>query len=157
MKSKLFIFGLLFLFSACSSLQNSASSDKRTVQQKIEAKDFTIEMSSLIPSKIGREHLLTTGYDLRIKNDTAIAYLPYFGEAYVAPDATDGGIKFESPMRNYVCTPNNKADGWEISFDASNKSAESFRVWISVYDNGRATLNITPSKRSAIYYIGNVK
>ncbi len=47
------------------------------------------------PSGMGYKDLTTNGNYLKLRNDSAYAYLPYFGVAYKARLNSEGGIKFE--------------------------------------------------------------
>ena len=103
MKTLFIHFGLaalLFLVSCSSSKTLPATVDK--VTQKVQSKDFVITVNYANPLR-GQQIYLTSDYDLRIKNDSAFAYLPYYGVAYVAPyGISEGGIKFSEPVNDYL-------------------------------------------------------
>jgi predicted component of type VI protein secretion system len=81
MKTKLIFYALLVLFAACSSLK-TAPDVIREITRKVESKDYTIAVNYANPLRM-RPVYLTSEYEVRIKNDSAFAYLPYFG---VTPD-----------------------------------------------------------------------
>lgn len=155
MKRTFLILTALFLFWNIS-LTATAQEAELSVEQKIESKDYTILVTLANPMK-GKSIYLSYGYDLQVRNDSAIAYLPYFGTAHSAPvDPSEGGIKFSEPMENYSSVQNKKGDRWEIAFDVK-KGIELFKIRISVFENGSVTLSINPSNRSHISFNGDLK
>ena len=70
---------VLIFITACKTAKITTEKVQE-VNSKVQSKDFTIEVKYANP--IGGGHFnLSYGYDLRIKNDSAFAYLPYFGVA----------------------------------------------------------------------------
>jgi len=94
---------------------------------------------------------------LRIKNDSAFAYLPYFGVAYSAPyGSSEGGIKFAEPMNDYVITPNKKSNGWDIRFKIRSKE-DVYEIFMNIFNNGSALFSVTSQKRDMISFSGEIK
>lgn len=115
-------FCLLFIVS-CSTAKIPLETINE-ITQRVERKDFTVPAKYANPMR-GSQIYLTSDYDLRIKNDSAFAYLPYFGVAYSAPfNSSEGGIKFSETMYDYVSVPNKKNDGWNIHFKVRSKVSE---------------------------------
>jgi len=77
---------LLFLVSL-SGLTNShaQSLDQAAVKDLITSRNFVFKAQTALPLG-GQARQLTSDYDLRVYGDSLIAYLPYFGRAYTAPD-----------------------------------------------------------------------
>lgn len=150
---------LLFalLIPACSSSKTLSPEDQEKVQKiglQIDKKDFTIQVSQAQPMR-GRTLNLSYGYDLKISNDSAYAYLPYFGVAQTSPySSNDGGIKFESPMEEYTATA--IKDGWNIKFKV-NTMNYNYQFFVNVYNNGNASVNVTSYQRDPIMFQGNLK
>ncbi len=153
------IFILFAFFVSCSTTKNSNPESQQTVQkvaEKIQAKDYIIEINQAIPLR-GRTINLNYGYDLKIKNDSAIAYLPYFGVATSAPyGGGEGGIKFAEPMEKYQLTPNKKNDGWEIRFNVKTKD-HNYQFFLSVFNNGNSSVNVNSYEQDPISFYGNLK
>ncbi|NDP21760.1 MAG: DUF4251 domain-containing protein [Paludibacter sp.] len=126
------------------------------VTQRIQKKDFTIDVKYANPTK-GSQIYLTSEYDLRVKNDSAFAYLPYFGVAYSAPyNSSEGGIKFSEPMYDYVSVPNKKKDGWNIRFKVRSKISE-ITILLEVFNNGSSSFTVSSYERDAIRFNGEMK
>ena len=140
---------------SCSSLKNTPE-NKKEFTRKIESKDFTIVARHANPMR-GRQIYLSSEYDLRIKNDSAVAFLPYFGVAYSAPyGGSEGGIKFAEPMINYSAKANKKSDGWSIRFSVMAKECL-YDIFMNVFDNGSATFTVSSFNRDNITFDGTVK
>lgn len=146
---------LLFFVVACSSSKTTPKAINE-ITRKVESKDFTVEMNYANPLR-GKHIYLTSGYDLCIKNDSAFAYLPYYGVAYTAPyNSSDGGIKFAEPMSDYVMTPHKKADGWDIRFKVNSRSGV-YNLALNVFNNGSTTLSVESYERDMIRFDGMLK
>src|ERR1035437_3167122 len=94
------LFISLAFMTSCSFLKQEPISIQE-LTQKVKSKDFTVSVNTADPVRM-RQFYLTSEYDLQLKNDSAFAFLPYFGVAYSAPyGGGEGGIKFAEPMMNY--------------------------------------------------------
>jgi len=148
-------FMTLVFMAACSGLKNDPEKS-RELTQKIQNKDFTIVVNYADPMR-GRHIYLTSEYDLRIKNDSAFAFLPYFGVAYSVPyGGGEGGIKFAEPMTNYTMKPKKKADGWDIRFKVKAKE-DDYDISLNIFNNGSALLTVNSYNKDMISFNGEVK
>jgi hypothetical protein len=146
----------LFFLTACSAFKTAPETIKK-VSAKIDAKDFTILTNYAIPLRMQPVNL-TSEYSLRIKNDSAFAFLPYFGVAHVAPyNSGDGGIKFAEKMYNFHIKPIKKSTGWEITFKVKPKTMTEYEVYLNVFENGSVSFNINSYEKDMISFSGNMK
>jgi hypothetical protein len=146
----------LFLLTSCSVLKTAPETIKE-VTGKIVAKDFTILTNYAIPLRMQPVNLISE-YSLTIKNDSAFAFLPYFGVARVAPyNSSEGGIKFAEKMTDFQIKTNKKSTGWEITFKVKPKAMVEYQVYLSVFDNGSATFNVNSYEKDMISFSGNMK
>lgn len=141
--------------SSCTSLKTAPETVKE-ITRKVESKDFTVVANYANPMRM-KSVYLTSEYDLRIKNDSAFAFLPYFGVAHVAPmNPGEGGIKFAEPMTGYTVTPNKKSTGWEIRFRV--KSRESvYDINMTIFNNGSTMFTVNSYERDMITFNGEIK
>ncbi len=154
-KSVFLLITIVFSLFACSSSKNLPENSAE-VTRKVQSKDFTIKVNYALPTR-GSQIYLTSNYDLRIKNDSAFAYLPYYGVAYVAPyNSSDGGIKFSEPMYDYVLTENKKKDGWKVTFKVKTTIYE-VNVYLDIYKNGSSFLTVHSFERESISFSGEMK
>jgi len=156
MKIRLVCFAfMLFFVISCSSLKTTPEIIN-TITNKVESKDFTVSVNYANPFRM-KPVYLTSGYDLRIKNDSAFAFLPYYGVAQIAPyNSSEGGIKFATLMTKYSITPNKKSNGWIIHFRV-NSGQSVLDVSLDVFNNGSTTFTVTSYERDMITFIGEIK
>ena len=148
-------FVLVLFLTACSSTKTTSETIS-AITRKVESKDITVTVHYANPLRM-RQIILTSEYDLRLKNDSAFAYLPYFGVAYSAPyGSSEGGIKFAEPMNDYAITPNKKSNGWDIHFKIRSKE-DIYEIFMNIFNNGSALFSVTSQKRDMISFSGEVK
>jgi hypothetical protein len=148
-------FVLVLFMTACSSTKTSTETINQ-ITRKVESKDFTVTVHYANPLRM-RQVILTSEYDLRIKNDSAFAYLPYFGVAYSAPyGSSEGGIKFAEPMTDYAIASNKKSNGWDIHFKIKSKG-DTYEIFMNIFNNGSALFSVTSQKRDMISFGGEIK
>ena len=121
----------------------------------LESKNFIFKAETVTPSR-GRVRQLNSPYDLVVKPDTVTAFLPYFGRAYVAPiDPSQGGIKFTTSEFDYELKKGRKKN-WEVTIKPSGAQDVQY-LYLTVYDNARATLRVVTVNRQPISFSGTVE
>jgi Domain of unknown function (DUF4251) len=131
-----------------------------SITKLIEDKNYVFVADYVSPTR-GAGHALTSEYDLTIAKDSVIAYLPYFGRAYLADyGSTDEGIKFSWTKFDYKVTPDKKGD-FEILITpvekniGDAKAVQSIRLRIS--PDGYASLQVTSFNREPISFNGSIE
>jgi hypothetical protein len=117
-------------------------------------KQFVFKAQSAWPLQ-GTVIQLTSGYDMKVLQDSINTYLPYFGRAYSSSYGSEGGINFTSKKFDYKLKEKQKG-GWEITIkpvDAKDVTEMSY----SVSANGYATLQVICNTRQAISYYGVIE
>lgn len=149
---KHFIISLILV--ATAGVAMSQEEPALNVQEILETKNFIFKAETVSPAR-GRTRQLTTEYDVVVKPDTVICYLPYFGRAYTAPiDPSDGGIKFTSAEFDYTLEKRKK-QRWDLTItpkDARDVQA----LYFTIFDNGRASLRVNSTNRQGISFNGYV-
>ena len=127
-----------------------------SIKHKINAQKYTFIAQYAQPLRGGQKYL-TSDYDLRVKRDSIIAWLPYFGRAYmdVPYNSTDDGIKFTSTKFDYKIVEKKKG-GWTITI-VLNDVRRSQKLFLDVFTNGSATLQVASNSRDAITFQGYIK
>lgn len=147
-------FVVLLFASACSSIKTTPET-VATIKAKVESKDFTVRFNYANPFRM-QQVSLTSEYTLKIKGDSAFAYLPYYGVAYVAPfNSSEGGIRFSSPMIEYSKTANKRKDGWNIRFKI-NSGEYHYDLLLDLFENGRSSLHVNSYERDPITFYGEL-
>jgi len=144
---------MLFLAVLGSSHLQAQDKEAAAIKTMAEAQNYIFKAQYAAPLA-GRSRALTSDYDLAIKRDTIISYLPYFGRAYAAPtNLTGGGIEFTST--NFKYTPERKKNRWEIMIQPKDAS-DIQDMSLTIYDNGRASLHVNSVNRQSISFDGYI-
>lgn len=131
----------------------SQTKNQADYKKIITLKNYVFRAESAL-SQTGKNWPLTPQYDLTISGDSVIAWLPYFGRVYSAPyGGTDGGIKFSSA--NSIYSLAERKGKFEVLIKPKDLR-ESLQLYISIFDNGRASLLITSSNRQSISFDGYI-
>ena len=133
----------------------SYSQVSNSIADLIKAQNFVFVAQTASPTRGGLRQL-DPGYDLVVKKDSVVAFLPYFGRTYNAPiGSTDGGIKFTSTAFEYNVKDRNKG-GWDIQIKPTdNKDVRILQL--SVFENGSASLIVTSNSRQNISFNGRIE
>ena len=147
---------LIFNSSFAQSAKKKAKEAKTEAEVKsmVDAKSYVFVAQYVQPMRGGNRYV-TSEYDLRVGTDSLVAYLPYFGRAYVAPmNSEDAGVQFTTTKFDYKVVE--KKDSWEVSI--LPKNAKDVRTMqLSISKSGSATLRINFNNRDAISYQGYVE
>jgi len=152
---------MLIIVNVNANAQQTAKQIKEqkkaaSIKHKIDEQKYTFIAQYAQPLRGGQKYL-TSDYDLRVKKDSLIAYLPYFGRAYmdVPYNSTDEGIKFTSTKFDYKITEKKKG-GWTITIVLQDVRRTQ-KLLLDVFTNGSATLQATSNSRDAITFQGYIK
>lgn len=148
----------LMLNVSCASTQASAEKQAQAleIRKKVENGDFTFKATYAYPTGF-RSMYLSPYYDVKVKSDTVVAYLPYYGRAYSAPmDPTEGGIKFTSTDFDYNVKPGKKNGNWLVDIRFNDTKRE-ILFFFDIWENGTARLNVTDTNRQSISFNGNIE
>src|SRR5688572_1006534 len=143
------------LFIVLTSATHGQDLDAAVVQKAVETKNFVFKAESASPQRGGFRQL-TPEYELLVRPDTVVSFLPYFGRSYSAPvNPSDAGIKFTS-MKYEYSVKNKKKNRWDITIKPGDVSDIS-DLNLTVFDNGRASLRVNSNNREAISFDGYIK
>ncbi len=152
---QLYLIFLLFLIAQCSPASQSSGSDV-ALKQLILSKNYTFLAQFAQPVGGRQLPLNTSDYTLTIKNDSLVSYLPYFGQAYVAPiNPADGGIQFTSTDFDYVATSTKKG-GYTITI-RPRAEAKASQLMLTITGSGYASLQVFSPNRQAISFRGVIQ
>lgn len=154
----LLVLGIAFCIGGHSLFAQSKKEKKEyikeLVKEQVENREYTIEVNRALPTG-GRSVNLTSLYELKVQGDSVYSYLPYFGRAYSVPYGGGDGLRFETVMTDYNVTYDKKGTA-RIQFKAITNE-DNFTFNISVFDNGSASINVTPTNRQQISFNGEIK
>lgn len=147
------LFIIAISFAASYNIAIAQTSEKSSVQNLINSNNFVFKAQTALPLSGGARQL-TPDYNLRLLGDSIVAYLPYFGRAYVAGFNGGGGVNFTSTQYDYKIYKRKKG-GWNI--DVKPKDTKDVReLYFTISEDGYATLQVTSENRQAISYNGYI-
>jgi hypothetical protein len=147
------------LFAQTTRSQRKAAKAAE-IKKLVDSGNFVFEANYALPMG-GGDRQLTDRYDLRVKKDSVIAYLPYFGRAYIAPPigSSEGGIKFTSTNFNYKLELH-KNGTWGILIKPKDNNISDWRdvqqLRLDISPDGYASLAIISSNRDPISFQGDI-
>jgi len=154
-------FAMVWALIALGSLQaqETKKSKKAVLQEKIknlvDSQTFDFIAETALPIS-GRSRHLTAGYFLKVRKDSIIAELPYYGKAYEAPmNPSEVGIQFTSVKFVYELT-NVKKGGWDIKIKPQDASGTQ-ELFLQISSDGYASLQVTSTKRQLISFNGQIE
>lgn len=143
-------------FAQTSTKQAAKEAKEAALKKRIESGRFTF-VAEFIQPLGGGQRYLTDEYDLRVKKDSVIAWLPYIGRVYldapIFPD--DNGVKFSSTKFDYKITPGKKG-GWAINISMADVKRSS-KLVLDISSSGSAYLQILSNTRDPVAYLGYIK
>lgn len=146
------------ILSVTTLMAQNDKADKKAekaaaVKAMIDEQRYVFKPQSANPMR-GRTVQLTSEYTVKVSKDTIISDLPYFGRAFTAPiDPTKGGIQFNSTKFDYKLETIKK--GWQVTIKPGDVS-DVQRFFLTIFNNGSATLQVTSNNRTPISFNGYV-
>ena len=142
------------LTAGCGALKQTPEEKERiarTVDQRLNDRQFRIEIDYMNPRR-GSGKAVTSSYSIRVDGTEIDSHLPYFGVAYDVPYGGGKVLTFKDEIDQYA------DGGWEkncrkIVF-STNNDEDIIVYYITVYDNGRAYVDVRPRTREDISYRG---
>ncbi len=167
--------GILLTFSCKGSKSVATQAEIDALNTIVKTKTFSIDSNTAYPqTTFAMQQVLSSGLMqpgstpnaislignsnfLTISGDSISSYLPYFGERqmHIAYNGNDSAIQFDGLLEDYTVVQKGN-NSYSISFRSKSKS-EDFRVFIELYPNLRARINLNGSSRFPISYSGFVK
>ena len=155
---KIVVLVAVIVFAACSTLTPAQKAERRAkveqaVNQALEEREYKIDIDMMYP-RSGQARNVTSDYSLQVKGDSVYSYLPYFGRAYNIPYGGGKGLNFKSPITNYKSEKDQKGTTF-IYFNVNNEE-DYMEFKLEVFDNGNASIDLTPREREPISFSGKL-
>ena len=150
---KIFLPILPLFFSLCTTISVAQDLEPATVKNMVDSGKFVFVPQTMVPSG-GKSRQLDFIYDVRITKDSIVTYLPYIGKAYTGVMPNEAGVNFTSVRFDYVSKLKKKK--WEISIKPKDNN-DIQELQFTIFDNGQASLMLTPTNKSAVNYHGYLK
>ncbi len=147
-----FFFSLLLIPYLNSGFTQSR---KQPVEVLLKSKQFLFVPASVNPLS-GRTRYLDGYFDLKVKNDSLVSYLPYFGRTTMAPIGSDDtGMRFTSTEFTYSYKPGKKGS-YNVVIQVKD-NANSNKFYLTVYNNYTALLVASSNFRDQISFRGDIR
>lgn len=150
------------LFSQEEQTRKEKKQEKRTIafeelSKLIESGEFNFIAQRALPQGYQPVDLTTHNADLEIKNDSALAYLPYFGRAFSPTyGGGDNGIKFEESVKDYSVEYDDEKRRIIIKFDIKSPN-DSYSCTLTITTIDSASLYVNSNKRAPMNYSGRIE
>lgn len=132
-----------------------AQSRMQTVELLLKSKQFIFVPVSVNPLS-GRTRYLDGYFDLKLKNDSLVSYLPYFGRTTMAPIGSDDtGMRFTSTDFSYFYKQGKKGSYYVVIQVKDNANSNKF--YLTVYENYTALLVASSNFRDQITFRGDIR
>lgn len=124
----------------------------------VESKQYEFQADWAIPLQGTRVNLTTNDNFLRIRNDSADIFLPFFGTLLSGSAAMDskGGIFFKGLIENYKIKVDDHKQKLMINF-TTRARYDIFDFQLIVSHGGNTQVNVNSNYRSNIKYNGSLK
>jgi Domain of unknown function (DUF4251) len=154
MKTTKLIFSFLLTYVLLCSSISYAQKSADEIKKLIETQNFVFKATEANPLR-GGSRQLSLGYDLTITKGSVIAFLPFYGRARAATmNPADGGIKFTSTNFDYKSEAGKR--GMRITIKPNDASGVQ-QLFLNIYDNGTATLDVMNTGRDNISFRGYIQ
>ena len=142
---------MAFLLASCATPERQAQM-RQTVEEGIATRHLHIDIRSMNTLRYGAR-AVSPDFFLELRGDTLRSYLPYLGQAHLAPMASPPiGLNFEVPMLRYAAS-RVKANRSLLEIEA--KTQEDYYCFsIEVYDTGEANIRVRMQNRDPISFDG---
>jgi hypothetical protein len=137
--------------------QKSFEVDARWARPMPDPALTSIANAGLVPqgSTVNRINITGTSSYLRVKNDSVVADLPYYGERQMGGtyNPIKGGVHFKGLAKDFSMEPTKKDSGVAVKFSV-NEGPENYQVHIQLYPSGTSNISVVSSHRTPIWYDG---
>ncbi len=151
----------------CAASAQTKKADRKAakiaeISKMIADKSYVFKANFANPSRGMPARSLTSDYDLTVSRDTIVAYLPYFGRAYLADynSSTEGGIKFSGTHFDYKVTENKKGNREVLITPKDSKISDPRAVQslrLNITPDGYASLQVISYNRDPISFDGTIE
>lgn len=168
----------LMLLMNCGNSKISAMKQENitALKQLVDSKRFVIESRQAMPQATGslmrlqNSGILGVGNNagtinlignpnyLKIKGDSVMAELPYFGEQRMGGTygGRDQGISFNGLVKDYSAEWSAKKQRYIVRFRAEGKN-DQYQVYINLFPNLNSSMSLNGNQRTPIQYQGFVE
>lgn len=146
----------VLLLAACATTEEQMARRAERAKQVAAAladRHYTIAVRMMHPMR-GRSVHVSYGYELKVKGDTLMSYLPYFGRAYAVPYGGGKGLHFTELISGYRSWKTKKGSTM-VELTTVNDE-DSYYFMLEIFENGNATVDVQMKQRDRVRYDGEM-
>jgi len=149
------ILGLLVLTGCKSTRMESDPQRFQELQALVNNRDFTIKFQWAHPQRGGMIDLSSNPNEFTIDGDMVNIFLPYFGVRHRGGgyNQNKGGISYKGRISDLQISEDVSRGNIILEFSAKEDS-ERFNFLVTMFNNGKAQVNVSSSDRESILYHG---
>jgi hypothetical protein len=148
-KPVIILAGIILGFS-----ESKAQQQENATTTMLKSREYTFIAQSYSSNTVSMRQL-TGDYSVKIKSDSVIGLLPYYGASYTAQiNVTDGGIKFSSAKFDYSFVEKKKG---KCEITIKPKDDRTVQVmYLTVYPDTSAELQVSSTNKEPMTFYGYV-
>ena len=127
--------------------------EAQLIREYVQSGNFKVHIDRMYPAR-GMSRSVTD-YSVEVKDGVLNSYLPYFGEVWRAPYGGGHGLNFKADIGHYS-VEQTRRDGYDIRIYVKTDEDEHWYL-LTVFDNGRVSLDVQSVNRDRISYTGEVE
>ena len=154
------LLAVVLTVSACGVLSGETREEKaareareaRMVEDNLQNADFRIDIDRMYPIRGTSQHV--SNYSVTVKDGVLDSHLPFIGQAWRVPYGGGHALNFKADIGSYKVVQNRK-DGYEVRIYVKTDEDEHLYL-LTVFNNGRASLDVQSGNRDRISYSGEM-
>lgn len=150
----IWIAALLLAACATSEEQMARRAEKaKQVAAALADRHYSIGVRMMHPMR-GRSVQVSYGYELKVKGDTLVSYLPYFGRAYSVPYGGGKGLHFTERISEYRSSKTRRESTLVEILTVNDE--DSYFFTLEIFDNGNASFDVQMKQRDRVRFDGEI-
>ena len=146
--------------SACGVLSGETREEKvareareaQMVLDNLQNGNFRIDIDRMYPIRGSSQHV--TNYSVTVKDVVLNSHLPFIGQAWRVPYGGGHALNFKADIGSYRVAQTRK-DSYEVRIYVKTDEDEHLYL-LTVFNNGRASLDVQSGNRDRISYSGEM-
>ena len=154
------LLAVVLTVSACGVLSGETREEKaareareaQMVLDNLQNGNFRIDIDRMYPIRGTSQHV--SNYSVTVKDGVLDSHLPFIGQAWRVPYGGGHALNFKADIGSYKVVQTRK-DGYEVRIYVKTDEDEHLYL-LTVFNNGRASLDVQSGNRDRISYSGEM-
>ena len=159
---RLIILFIIIGLTACSGGKapvgdNVVKQPPSQIEKWISNRTIDFQANWAIPQIGTQRNLIDTPNFFRIKKDSVLAELPFYGRKFSGYNPSEGGISIKSIMKDINWKRNENNGTIALEFDADGIDMEGYQIIMKIFENRNATIIVNSNRRDQMTYRGRIQ